>query len=140
MKEKIKLTYVNYDPETGISIARIQTPIGSFKGKARLHPQDKDFGSSYAGCKYAEMRAIIKYYKEMAKIKGCVIKEVVKLHNQLIQNNKSYKSAKYTNTMLSELQVEKEEYVNAAAALKAEIKTDIEQRKKILDRINKAKL
>ena len=140
MKEKIKLTYVNFDPETGISIARIQTPIGSFKGKARLHPQDKDFGSGYAGCKYAEMRAVIKYYKEMAKIKGYVIKEVVKLHNQLIQNNKSYKSAKYTNAMLSELQVEKEEYVNAVAALKTAIKTDIEQRKKILDRINKAKL
>ena len=40
MKDQAKLIYSNYDPETGISIARIQTPHGTFKGKARVHPND----------------------------------------------------------------------------------------------------
>lgn len=61
MKSKTKLVYSNYDPESGISIARIQTPHGTFKGKARVHPKEADIASSYAGCKYAEIRAYIKY-------------------------------------------------------------------------------
>lgn len=45
MKSKTKLVYSNYDPESGISIARIQTPYGTFKGKARVHPKEADIAS-----------------------------------------------------------------------------------------------
>lgn len=61
---KIKLIYSNFDENTGISTAIIQTNLGQFTGTSKLHEEDRVISSNFAGCRYAEIRAIIKYIKK----------------------------------------------------------------------------
>ena len=65
---KIKLLNSNYDEETGISTASIQTDYGIFTSTSKLHEEDKDIVSTYAGCQYAETKAILKYMKYRTKL------------------------------------------------------------------------
>ena len=65
---KIKLIESNFDRETGVSYAKIQTDYGVFAGSAKLHEEDKEHVSSFAGCHYAETRAIIAYMKHRVKL------------------------------------------------------------------------
>lgn len=62
-----------YDPDTGKSFVIMQHLGKKFVGTARLHPEDKEKGSKYAGCEYAEIRATIyalKYERKIAKNKA----------------------------------------------------------------------
>ncbi len=140
MKSKTKLVYSNYDPETGISIARIQTPHGTFKGKARVHPKEADIASSYAGCKYAEIRAYIKYYKFLAKLKQSSIEEITKLYNQLSQcKTIPNKAVFWAKDQLDILKKEKKDYLRTAKEYQEDMEELINQRSEILKKINKAK-
>ena len=64
---KIKLTKSNFDEETGISNVVISTDLGEFNGTSKLHDEDRNISSSFAGCRYAEMKAIIKYMRQKIK-------------------------------------------------------------------------
>lgn len=64
---KIKMIYSNFDENTGISEVIIMTDIGEFKGTSKLHEEDRNISSHFAGCRYAEMKAIIKYMKQKIK-------------------------------------------------------------------------
>ena len=140
MKSKTKLIYSNYDPETGISIARIQTPHGTFKGKARVHPKEADVASSYAGCKYAEIRAYIKYYKFLAKLKQSSIEEMTKLYNRLDQCKTIPNKATYwAKNQIDLLKAEKKKFLDTAAEYQEDMNELINQRSEILKKINKAK-
>ena len=133
----IKLVYSNYDEETGISTVRIQTPEGTFKGKSRLHPKDKNVGSRYVGCKYAEMRAWIKYYKFMARLKQSAIEEVAKLNNQLNQDKNIPKRAKeWAAANLKLLEEERKLYKIAIDELKQDLVFEMEERDKFLKKIS----
>ena len=79
MDLKIKTTYSNFNKETGISTTVILTDLGHFLGIARLHPDDKETASRYAGCRYAEMRATTKYIKAKKK----AIQEEIKLLKEI---------------------------------------------------------
>lgn len=79
--DRYTLLYAHYDEETGVSKVRIQTPYGVFKGKAKLHPDDINYDSRYAGCELAELRAVIKAYKFKKKIYTAVYDELCKLGN-----------------------------------------------------------
>ena len=140
MKDQAKLIYSNYDPETGISIARIQTPHGTFKGKARVHPNDINIASHYAGCKYAEIRAYIRYYKFLAKLKQSAIEEIKKLYNKFYDSFDTPNKVLYwTKDAINDLTKEKEEYLATAAEYQKDLKLLIDQRDEILKKINKAK-
>ena len=58
----------SYDKKTGYSRVLIEHMGKRFWGTAQLHPDDKDMGSNYAGCAYAEIRAEIKALKYEHKI------------------------------------------------------------------------
>ena len=64
MKIQMKTIASEYNKETGISKVIVATDLGDITAYASLHPDDKDIASSFAGCRYAEMRAGIKYMKE----------------------------------------------------------------------------
>ena len=64
---KTKILYSNYNTSTGVSTVTIQTKYGTFTGTAKVHPDDKDYSSSFFGCELAELRAGIKSLK--AKLK-----------------------------------------------------------------------
>lgn len=89
-KFKLKTIASSYNPETGISTATVSTEIGIFNGLARLHPDDKEIASKFAGCEYAEMRAILKYAKEKIKIINYQLEPLEKIYNDL-KNRKYFK-------------------------------------------------
>ena len=90
---KWKIVNADFNRETGISKVKIITNLGEFEGSSKLHEEDKDIISNYEGCRYAEIRALIKYFK--AKIKNQEIK--IKTINNLIGNmEKLYNYAKNT--------------------------------------------
>ena len=74
--KSIKLIYSNFDEDTGISRVIIRTDLGDFEGSSKLHEEDRKISSHFAGCQYAEMRAIIKYMKTKIKIIKIQIKEL----------------------------------------------------------------
>lgn len=80
----------DYDTNTGLSKVTILTDIGSFDGYASLHPDDKDIESNFAGCRYAEMRANIKYMKMKKKIFEAQLKSLKSVYNQT-RNKKALK-------------------------------------------------
>lgn len=77
----------DYNKETGLSKVTILTDIGAFDGYASLHPEDKDIESNFAGCRYAEMRANIKYMKMKRKIFEEQLKTLKSIYNQSSNKN-----------------------------------------------------
>lgn len=69
----MKFISSNYDKETGIAAVVVQHLGKKFVGYATGHSEDKENWSEYAGCSYAETRAMIKalkYERELAKHKS----------------------------------------------------------------------
>lgn len=65
---KIKLIESWFNEEDGVSYAKINTDFGEFEGWSQLHEEDKAISSTFAGCQYAETKAILKYMKHRIKI------------------------------------------------------------------------
>ena len=87
---KIKLLNSNYDKETGISTVTIRTRNGEFTGTSKLHEEDRDIESSFAGCRYAEAKALVKSLKAKNKERLIQLKVLENLEKEL-------KSMKYYN-------------------------------------------
>lgn len=62
-----KLIYSNYDRETGLSTVTIRNKYGEFTGYAKLHEEDQNIESSFAGCRCAEIKALIKSTRAQIK-------------------------------------------------------------------------
>ena len=80
---KIKLIDSWYNEEDGISYAKINTDYGEFEGYAQLHEEDKEIASRYAGCQYAETRAVLRYMKYRIKILAYQIKALINCQKQM---------------------------------------------------------
>ena len=52
-----------YNKETGVSFVKVRNKYGEFGATARLHPEDKDFESTFFGCQLAEAKCTIKTYQ-----------------------------------------------------------------------------
>ena len=59
----MKFISSSYDEETGKSVVVLQHMGKKFKGVAHVHPNDREIASSFAGCEYAEIRAMIQALK-----------------------------------------------------------------------------
>lgn len=53
----------HFNEETGKSIVGVKHKKRIYYGTARLHPEDADKASKYAGCRFAELRAEIQALK-----------------------------------------------------------------------------
>lgn len=76
----MKFIESDYNEISGISYVTVQHLGKKFTGKAYLHPEDKD-GSKYAGCRFAELRAMIKalkYERALAKNKADMALDFIK--------------------------------------------------------------
>lgn len=141
MKINIKIKSADYDKETGISKTEISTDIGIFTGYAKLSPDDKEIESNYAGCRYAEMRATMKYMLEKARLTKIRLQPLYKIDKEL-------STRKYLNTddicyktlqkEIYLLEDEKEFYIQSANSLKVRLDATMQAREKIIeDIINK---
>ena len=67
-----------FNEKTGKSIVVIKHKKKIYEGTAKLHPEDVDKASKYAGCRFAEIRAEIKALKEEHKKEKAACEEIRK--------------------------------------------------------------
>ena len=103
MKIQMKTISSDYNEETGLSKVTVATDLGLITGYASLHPDDAEIASHFAGCRYAEMRAGIKYMKEKIKISKCQLEPLKRVYNILINK----KNCHSWNQILKNLHLKK---------------------------------
>lgn len=135
---KIKMIKSNFDEMTGISEVTIATDIGEFSGTSKLHDEDRNISSSFAGCQYAEMKAIIKYMKYRVKIINERIKGLDNCRKTL-ENKKNYNHNSDENRTIRKqiyiLNKQKQELKNKISSLHDRMMRNMEQREKIINKI-----
>lgn len=82
---KWKIIKSDYNKETGISYVQISTKYGVFEGISKLHPDDKDIASEFEGCRYAEIRAVLKFLQHSNLILSTKINVLQNLLNNFQQ-------------------------------------------------------
>lgn len=134
MRIQIATISSNYDETTGISKTTILTDLGAFEGIAKLHPDDKKNASHFAGCRYAEQRALIKYAKMKIKVIDNQLEVLKNISNEL-RNKKYYKENNGTKLLEKNIYIledDKEYFKNTAKAIAENLKNDIIARDKFL--------
>lgn len=93
---KFKLKEATFDGKT--SVVLLKTPLGICKGVAKVHPKDEDSCSQFVGCRYAEQRAKVNYYKKRIKEWEKTRKDFLAFYGQLTQmknfNPRSFEAKK----------------------------------------------
>ena len=79
----MKMEYAEYNESTGLSIVILQKNQNYFIGEVELHEEDADVASSYAGCHFAELKAIIKMLKYDYKEKMKEIRTLERLYKDI---------------------------------------------------------
>ena len=135
---KIKMIKSNFDEITGISEVTIATDIGEFSGTSKLHDEDRNISSSFAGCQYAEMRAVIKYMKRKMHDLDMQIKGLTDFHSSL-KCRKDYNHISIENSKarrrIYELNKQKEIWEKRMNSLYERMLRNMEQREKVIEKI-----
>lgn len=135
---KIKLLNSNYDKDTGISKVTILTEYGKFSAKSKLHEEDKEISSSFAGCQYAEIKAIIKYIKYKIKL---INQQIKGLENctKVLMGRKEYNHNSVENRTIRKqiylLKKQKKNLADKVLSLEDKMIRTMEQREKIIKKI-----
>ena len=135
MKIQMKTIASDYNETTGISKVTVATDLGEITGYASLHPDDKDIASNFAGCRYAEMRAGIKYMKEKVKISKYQLEPLKRIYNDLSQKkyyNKNNNGAKMLEKEIYKLEDDIETYKTNIKTLTERLQTAIDSRDNIV--------
>ena len=77
----MKLVKSSFNDYTGVSTVALKNHGKTYTGTSILHPEDWENASKYVGCRLAEKRAMIEYYKEkknIARIKRDAIISLIK--------------------------------------------------------------
>lgn len=135
---KIKMIKSNFDEITGISEVTIATDIGEFSGTSKLHDEDRNISSSFAGCQYAEMRAVIKYMKRKMHDLDMQIKGLTDFQSSL-KCRKDYNHICVENSKarrrIYELNKQKEIWEKRMNSLYERMLRNMEQREKVIEKI-----
>ena len=135
---KIKMIKSNFDEITGISEVTIATDIGEFSGTSKLHDEDRNISSSFAGCQYAEMRAVIKYMKRKMHDLDMQIKGLTDFQSSL-KCRKDYNHICIENSKarrrIYELNKQKEIWEKRMNSLYEKMLRNMEQREKVIEKI-----
>ena len=135
---KIKMIKSNFDEITGISEVTIATDIGEFSGTSKLHDEDRNISSSFAGCQYAEMRAVIKYMKRKMHDLDMQIKGLTDFQSSL-KCRKDYNHICVENSKarrrIYELNKQKEIWEKRINSLYERMLRNMEQREKVIEKI-----
>ena len=127
-----------FDETTGISTVTILTKIGEFTGTSKLHDEDKNISSSFAGCQYAEMRAVIKYMKRKMHDLDMQIKGLTDFQSSL-KCRKDYNHISIENSKarrrIYELNKQKEIWEKRMNSLYERMLRNMEQREKVIEKI-----
>ena len=128
-----------YLESTGLSFAYIRHLNNAFIGKAKLHPDDKDKASKFAGCEYAEIRATIKalkYEKSIKKANYKNLENFVKACGTYKNFDKESKTAKAVYRQLNRKKREIEKIDENIKLLQDELRKKIKLRDEMYDKLN----
>lgn len=137
---KIKLIESWYDENDGLSYAKINTDYGEFEGWAQLHEEDNEIASRYAGCQYAEQRAVLKYMKHRIKILAFQIKALINCQNQFEGKVACDRNSVESRTLRKQifiLQAEMKDWQSRYDSLQEKLLKDMSERKTIIDNFKK---
>lgn len=143
MKNKI----VDYfsDKDNGLTGIVIQNKYGHFYGGTKFNPKDnKDTFSSFAGSRYAEIRAGEKFARFRYKQEKIKLKAIQDLMNDIKRNcpeeiEKNPKLMRRINLKLRDYTQSVEDWDNLSNYLKESVSKQVEEREKILSRSNTIK-
>lgn len=82
----MKLLYSYYIPETGESTVTLANRYGTYTGTARVHPEDKNNASEYAGGRLAESRAWVKSLQDRRRRLRIKLDATMSLYKDLLNN------------------------------------------------------
>lgn len=139
---KIKIIKSNFDKETGISTVTIKTDLGRFVGLSKLHEEDKPYESSFAGCQYAEMRAIKKYMKaRIQKISSEIagLEKGIKMLINLKDYNKDSLENRKLRKQLYIMKQEKKDWEERLESLSDRLYKKMNERIALIKKIEKEK-
>ena len=135
---KIKLIDSWYDEESGNSYAKIRTDYGEFEGWSTLHEEDADLASKYAGCQYAETRAVLKYMKKRIQILAYQIQALKNCQKQ-IEGRASYNPSSVESRALRKqtfiLEAEKKDWQSRYNSLSEKLLFSMNNRNQIVEKI-----
>lgn len=137
---KIRLKDSWYNEEDGISFASIYTDYGEFEGWAGLHEEDFDIASRYAGCQYAEQRAVLKYMKFRIRILAYQIKALINCQNQMegrVAYNRNSVESRTLRKQIFILQKERKDWQSKYTSLKEKLLQDMNNRRDIIESFKK---
>ena len=137
---KMNLIFSEFNKETGVSVAEIETPLGRFRGRSVLWEEDKDIVSNFAGCNYAELKAIRKALKEEIKHLNFKIK-VLTDFKKVLMNLKNYNPDSVENKRLRKeiylYEKKKKEIQNTIADVTNAMLKGMEERPEKIKKIKK---
>ena len=124
----IRMIYSNYNEETGVSCVTLRTPLGEFTGYAKVHPEDAAFASPITGCRFAEIKALIKYRKAKVNVITNEIKGLTDFKNVLtgltiIDDNDI--SLKYLRRQIDIKREERQCLLNSIESMRSNMKDSI---------------
>lgn len=138
------LIYSNFNKNTGISTAILQDKNGRYVGKAKVCPEDKEYESEFFGCRLAEMRATLEYYKQELKRTKVQLKPLEDLWNYIIYFDKEYSSSNTESRIEKQIKARINYYRNYIKSIKEEkkeledfIQDSIKMRDKTIKKIKK---
>ena len=135
---KNKLLYSNYDKTTGMSTVIVKNKYGVFKEEAFLHPEDKEYESSYFGCQIAEARCMIKTRKAQIENLNLQIKALKNFEN-VLKNSKHYTPDSFECRKLRKqiyaLNKQKQHLIEANNQTNRNIVDSEKHRREVLDQI-----
>lgn len=137
----MKFLYGYFHPQTGESVVALANRDGVYIGEAKLHQEDKEYGSELCGCRLAEMRAWVKYLLNERRRKKLMLKAIQNLNKdiQLNCNNIDPKIQRRINLKLRDYTQEISTINKDIADLKNQIVKDIKIRDDLIKRSNSNK-
>ena len=138
----MKFISSSYDPKTGVSHVTMQHLGVKFTGTARVHPMEHEKASEYAGCAYAETRAMIdalKYERQLAKQKADMALDFVKSCECYSKFNKDDPSAKSMYRQLNQRIKRVNDLADEINNLIRSLQTDISRREIVTKAIERRK-
>lgn len=137
---KIKLIDAWFDQATGVSYAQINTDLGIFEGYSLLSEEDKHISSTFAGCQYAETKAIIKYMKSKIKILNIKIKALEDCQKALM-NKKDYNHNSVENRTVRKqiflLKMQRADWIQRKNSLTSKLLDNMMKREELIKKMQK---
>lgn len=136
----MKLSYEYFNKDTGEAIITLKNKYGSYTGKAQTHPDDKPYINELVGCRLAEKRAWLVYFKKELQRQKIKLNTLQNLNkdiqntfsdkiNPAIQRRINLKLRDYSNNII--------ELNQTIFEIKNSIKKDIELRDSLIKRRTK---